>query len=189
VDVAAVRPDELEPDDDAPVAPGRNRSGLGALTATLVVLAALIAVLVVLLVRASRGDADDARIDAARAARAEALNLTTISYRTAGADLRRILGGATGKLRAQFAEEQPHFAEALGRDKSVSKGNVLAVGVVPGFTSDRAGVVIAIDATVSTVSAGGQHQSVLKHYRMAMRLVKLHGRWLVSDVAFAGAPQ
>lgn len=191
MDVAAVRPDELEPDDGAsPVGPPPQRGGVPILVAALVVLAALIVVLVLLLLQAShRGAHDDARDGAAAAARAEALNLTTISYQTADADLRRILAGATGKLRAQFAEEQPHFADSLSRDKSVSKGNVLAVGVVPGSTSDRAQVVVATDATVTTTAAGGSDQSVLKHYRMVMRLVKLHGRWLVSDVAFAGAPQ
>ena len=191
MDVAAVRPDELEPGDGAPPdGPPRNRGGVPILAAALVVLAGLIVVLVLLLLQAShRGARNDARDAAAAAARAEALNLTTISYQTADADLRRILDGATGTLRSQFAEEQPHFADALARDKSVSKGNVLAVGVAPGSTSDRAQVVVATDATVTTTAADGKDQSVLKHYRMVMRLVKLHGRWLVSDVAFAGAPQ
>ena len=130
-----------------------------ALTVTLVVLAALVAVLVHLLGVSHRDAADDVRIGAARAARAEALNLATIDYRTARADLRRILDGATGKLRAQFAEQQPHFADVMRRDKSVSKGDILAVGVVPGFTSARAQVVVAADATVTTLTAGGQHQT------------------------------
>ena len=42
---------------------------------------------------------------------------------------------------------------------------------------------------VTTTPPGKQAQSVLKHYRMVMRLVKVHGHWLVSDIAFAGAPQ
>ena len=192
MDVAAVRPDELEPEDGAPpVDPTRSRSGPAGLVAALVVVAALLAVLVVLLLQASHRNArDDARRAAAAAARAEALNLTTISYQTADADLRRILAGATGKLRSQFAQEQPRFANSLAGDKSRSKGDVLAVGVVSSSASTgTAQVVVAVDATVTTAAANGQDQSVLKHYRMVMRLVKLHGRWLVSDVAFAGAPQ
>jgi Mce-associated membrane protein len=192
VDVAAVRPDELEPDDGAPP-PGRSRSSAGpaVLVAALVALAALLAALVVLLLQASHRNArDDARRAAAAAARAEALNLTTISYQTAEADLRRILAGSTGKLRSQFAEQQPRFAQSLAGDKSRSKGDVLAVGVVNASASKgTAQVVVATDATVTTADASGKDQSVLKHYRMVMRLVKLHGRWLVSDVAFAGEPQ
>jgi hypothetical protein len=63
--------------------------------------------------------------------------------------------------------------------------------VVFGFvsTSQSAQVVVACDATVTTAASTGRDQSVLTHYRMVMHLVKLHGRWLVSDVAFAGAPQ
>ena len=192
MDVAALRSDELEPDDGAPpTSPSRSRGGSAVLVAALVVLAALVVILVVLLLQASdRNARDDARRDAAAAARSEALNLTTISYQTADADLRRILDGATGKLRGQFAAEQPRFADSLAGDKSRSKGSVLSVGVVPGSaTENEAQVVVATDATVTTAGKSGQDQSVLKHYRMVMRLVKIHGHWLVSDVAFAGEPQ
>ena len=192
MDVAALRSDELEPDDGAaPPSPSRSHGGPAVLAAALVVLAVLAAILVVLLLQASnRNTRDDARRDAAAAARAEALNLTTISYQSADTDLRRILDGATGKLRSQFAEQQPRFADSLAGDKSRSKGDVLSVGVVPGSLSNTtAQVVVATDATVTTVGSNGRDQSVLKHYRMVMRLVKVHGRWLVSDVAFAGEPQ
>jgi Mce-associated membrane protein len=192
VDVAAVRPDELEPDDGAPPPrPSRSRGGPAVLAGALVVPAALIALLVVLLLQASHGSVrDDVRQGAAAAARAEALNLTTIRYQTADADLGRILEGATGKLRGQFAQERSQFAATLARDKSRSQGSVLAVGVVTSSTSSgTARVVVAADATVTTAAANGRDESVLKHYRMVMRLVKVHGRWLVSDVAFAGEPQ
>jgi Mce-associated membrane protein len=120
---------------------------------------------------------------------AEAELLTAINAAAAGQDdLDRILAGATGQLRSQFAEQQPHFADTLQPDKSVSKGDVLSVGVVT--SSDTAAqAVVAADATVTTTPVGKQSQSVLKHYRMVMRLVKVHGHWLVSDIAFAGAPQ
>jgi len=191
VDVAALRPDELEPDDGAPRS-GQPRAsgGLAVLVTSLVLLTGLLVVLVLLLMQGSgRNSREDARQGAAAAARAEALNLTTIRYDSADADLRRILDGATGKLRSQFAEQQPQFARSLAGDKSRSRGNVLAVGVVNASASKgTAQVVVAADATVTT-DANGKDQSVLKHYRMVMRLVKIHGRWLVSDVAFAGEPQ
>lgn len=190
MDVAAVRPDELEPD-DGPAATSRSRGGTAALTVALIVLVALVVALILLLLQASaRNGRADARAAAAAAARAEALNVTTIRYQTADADLRRILAGATGKLRAQFAEEQPHFADTLAQDKSRSEGNVLAVGVVNSSAAKgTAQVVVAVDATVTTTGASGREQSVLKHYRMVMRVVRTGGRWLVSDIAFAGEPQ
>jgi Mce-associated membrane protein len=195
VDVAAVRPDELEPGDGEPSAsPGDGatggRRGVAVLGALVLVLAVLVALLVVELSGGSESSADQAAADAAAAARAEALALTTISYRSADADLDRILAGATGKLHQQFAEERPHFADTLRPDKSESKGDVLAVGVVDVAPDDgTAQVDVAADATVTTTSAAGKSRSVLKHYRMVMQLVRTDGRWLVSDVAFAGAPQ
>lgn len=180
MDVAALRTDELV---DEP------RRGSFVLPTLLVVLVALLAVFVVLLLQTSARHArDDRRQAAAAAARSEALAVTTISYQTANADLAHILAGATGKLRSQFAEEQPHFADTLQPDKSVSKGDVLSVGLVSSSDSS-AQAVVAVDATVTTAPAGKQPESVLKHYRMVMRLVKVHGHWLVSDIAFAGAPQ
>jgi Mce-associated membrane protein len=182
VDVAALRSDELV---------GR-RPGGAARALTLVLLATLLALVVslaLLVVGASaRNNRSNARDAALAAARTEALHLTTISYRTATADLARILAGATGTLRAQFAAEQPHFADTLASDKSVSVGDVLAVGIVRSSGS-TAQADVAVDATVTTTSNAGKAQSVLKHYRMVMRLVQVHGRWLVSDVAFAGEPQ
>ena len=180
MDVAALRSDELVDE--------RRRVGF-VLPALLVVFIGLLALLVVLLLQASGRNARDDRRDAvAAAARSEALAVTTISYQTANADLDRILAGATGQLRSQFAEQKPHFADTLQPDKSVSKGDVLSVGVVSSSES-TAQAVVAVDATVTTSPAGKQSQSVLKHYRMVMRLVKVHGHWLVSDIAFAGAPQ
>jgi len=155
----------------------------------LAALIALVVLLALLVIGASTRNARSAARDAAAAAaRNEALHLTTISYRTADADLARILAGATGALRAQFAAEQAHFADTLAPDKSVSTGDVLAVGIVHSSTS-AARADVAVDATVTTTGSSGKSQSVLKHYRMVMKLVKLHGHWLVSDVAFAGAPQ
>jgi Mce-associated membrane protein len=159
--------------------------------AAVAALVALTVVLVLFLLQGShRNSSTDARTAAAAAARTEALNVTTIRYQTADADLRRILAGATGKLRAQFASEQPHFADTLTRDKSRSQGDVLSVGVVSSSASKgTAQVLVAVDATVTTAGANGRDQSVLKHYRMVMRVVRTNGRWLVSDIAFAGAPQ
>jgi Mce-associated membrane protein len=195
VDVAAVRPDELNPDDE-PGSDGRRtapRTPRRALVVgtPFVLLAALLA-LGALLVAKARDHArlDDARNAALAAARSEAVNLTTIRYTSAAADLDRILAGATGKLHAQFDSERAQFPAVLQRQQSESEGSVLSAAVVS--CSDSAGtaqVVVATDANVSTASAAGKRQTVLKHYRMVMHLTRADGRWLVSDVAFAGVPQ
>lgn len=124
------------------------------------------------------------------AARQEAVNLTTIAYTSAARDLDRILNGATGGLRQQFAAQQAQFPAVLARDKSVSRGRVLSAGLISLSAHNTAArVAVATDATVSTTGGGTTAQSVVKHYRMVMQLQLVHGRWLVSDVAFAGVPQ
>ena len=188
MDVVAVRADELEPGGsaDAP----RRRGGVAAAVVVLVVLAALVAAVVVLLLRAqSRADRADTRDAVLQAARQEAVNLTTLSYKTVERDVDRILSGATGDLRKQFDAQRPAETRVLAQTKSVSRGNVLAaalVRLVP--ESDTAQAVVAADATVTSETNAGKPQSVLKHYRLVMRLQRVDGRWLVSDVAVAGRP-
>lgn len=123
------------------------------------------------------------------AARQEAVNLTTISYVSATRDLDRIIGSATGALRTQFLSQRAQFPSVLARDKSVSQGQVLSAGLISLTANRQAQVDVATDATVTTTGGGSKAQSVVKHYRMVMKLSLEHGRWLVSDVAFAGAPQ
>jgi Mce-associated membrane protein len=161
-----------------------------ALAAVLALLAVLVASLVVLVLRASAHAArDDARDAAVASARQEAVNLTTISYTTAARDLDRILAGATGPLRAKFESERTQFPTVLAREKSESRGTVLSAALVRVSVANRtAQVVVAADATVTT-GAGGSPQSAVKHFRMVMQLLRVNDRWLVSDVAFAGAPQ
>jgi Mce-associated membrane protein len=132
---------------------------------------------------------DDARQAALQAARQEAVNLTTISYETADADLGRIIAAATGTLKTQFAAQRAQFPAVLKRDKSVSVGTVLAAGVAS-QTKSTVEALVAVDAAVSndqTAKAGSR--PLVKHYRMDMKLVLVSGRWLVSQVAFAGLPQ
>jgi Mce-associated membrane protein len=164
--------------------------------AALLALLVLVAVLVVRIDHQTRArdNADTAR-NAARqgalnAASVEAANLTTIRYTSATSDVDRIIAGATGKLRAQFASERAQFPSVLARNKSTSDGTVLAAALVSlSNADDAAQVIVAADAQVSTLASNGQRQSVLKHYRMVMHLQQVNGHWLVSDVAFAGVPQ
>lgn len=183
MDVAAVRPAELEP-------PQRRTGPRLFLVAPVVALVALL-VLDAVLFTQPRGRSTHDRLASAvlTAARQEAVNLTTISYTSAGHDLDRIIAASTGGLRTQFLSQRAQFPAVLARDKSVSRGQVLSAGLISLTGSTQARVDVATDATVTTTGGGGTPQSVLKHYRMVMKLSLVHGRWLVSDVAFAGAPQ
>lgn len=153
-------------------------------------LAALIAVLVWLFLQVhSYDDRNSARTAALTAARIEATNLMTISYRTANRDLDRIINGATGQFRTQFETQKKQFPDVLAKAKSVAVGQIITSGLVS-LRGSTAHVVIAIDQTVSNAQTTAAHQSEqLKHYRIVMTLKHIRGRWLASDVAFAGTPQ
>lgn len=129
---------------------------------------------------------DAARQAALQAARQQAVNMTTISYQTADRDLGRIIAAATGTLKTQFAAQQKSFPDVLRKQKSISVGTVLAAGVA-GQTGSKVEALVAVDAAVRNATSGSE--AVVKHYRMDMTLVRSGGRWLVSEVAFAGLPQ
>jgi Mce-associated membrane protein len=169
----------------------QRRGGGGVRLVPVVVLIAVLAADAVLFFR-PRGDSTHDVVSRAvlTAARQEAVNLTTISYTSAARDLDRIVAGATGGLRQQFEAQRAQFPAVLSRDKSVSRGWVLSAGLISlSDHNDAAQVAVATDATVSTTGGGTTPQSVVKHYRMVMKLQLVRGRWLVTDVAFAGVPQ
>ena len=168
-------------------AAGPRRRGLVAALA--VVLLALL-VTVGLLWRGVRAEdrRQDVRQQALAVATQEGVNLTSISYLTADRDLGRIVDRATGTLKSQFESQRAGFPAVLAKEKSVSAGRVLATAVAS-QDGDSAQVLVAVDATVTTTPAGGRSVSVVKHYRMNMRVQRVKGRWLVSQVAFAGVPQ
>ena len=129
---------------------------------------------------------DEARQAALQAARQQAVNMTTISYETADRDLGRIIAAASGTLKTQFEAQKKSFPGVLRQQKSISVGTVLAAGVA-GQTGNKVEALVAVDAAVRNATSGSS--AVVKHYRMDMTLVRSGGRWLVSEVAFAGLPQ
>jgi Mce-associated membrane protein len=186
-DVPPVEPEAVELEPFELAAPARSSGVLLSIALGLVLIVLLGAVGWLAMDARDRRTHDDSRQAALQAARQEAVNLTTISYQTADADLGRIIAAATGTLKTQFQAQRAQFPTVLARDKSVSVGTVLAAGVA----SQSAGTVealVAVDASVSN-AASEKTGPVVKHYRMDMKLVRVGGHWLVSQVAFAGLPQ
>lgn len=181
-----------EESDPAGASTGRRRSPL--LTASAALLFAGLTVAAVLLGlhdTASSSPAPPAAGSLAQqqaalaAARAEAVALTTISWRTTAQDLDRILAGSTGSLHQKFELERAHLG-ALRRSHSVSTGTALSSGLQSlNPTTGAAQVLVAVDATIS----GPGSSPVVKHYRMVLTLRRITGHWLADNVAFAGVPQ
>jgi Mce-associated membrane protein len=139
--------------------------------------------------RSANARLDDTREQVVGVARQEAVNLMSISYNTASADLARILKLAAGSVAKQFASQRGTINNYLGQAKSTSRGQVKSAGL-QSLGKDRAIVLVAADATVSNnESSGAGLKDVVKHYRMSMTLQRVHGQWLVSDIGFDGAAQ
>ena len=162
--------------------------GLGAAlrrTAPVVLLAGLAGLAAPLALRVSAGhDRDSERAAVLAAASDEVTSLMNISYASAVRDLDRVIAGATGDLRRQFAVQRAH-ASALGQSKSVLTGAVVSTGLLWLHSSES--TARAVVAAEGTDSAGGAQPS-LRHYRWVLTLRHVGDRWLVADAALEGVP-
>lgn len=121
---------------------------------------------------------DEARGAAVAAARQEIVNLDSLSWSTIDEDLKRVLDGATGTFKDQFARAQKDLKPVVVQRKSVSTATVLYAGVVRADT-DTATVLVAVDRTVKDST---DPQGAVAHDRWRVDLEKHGGRWLVSDL-------
>lgn len=156
-----------------------------------VALSMLVTAVVMLTFRSNaRAAESDARNAALGVARQEALNLTSLSYERADADLDDIVGLATGELRKRFEAEREGLPGVLAREESTSTGTIRSAGLIR-LSDDRreAQASVAVDAEISNAKTRKAGQPVVEHYRMVLQLRLIDGAWLVSDVAFAGTPQ
>lgn len=128
--------------------------------------------------------ADEARREAVlSAARQQALNFTTIGYKTVDKDIDRVIDGSTGDFKASYEQNRKTIKETVTKNKSTSKGQVLSSGVKT-IDKDSAVALVVVDAQVTNVA---HKKPSLQNYRMQFDLAKLdNGDWLVSGVEFVG---
>jgi Mce-associated membrane protein len=148
-----------------------------------VVVLALLVGGVVLLPRWQDARAEEARYDdVLRAATAEVIAFTTLDYRDIDPSIERVLTGATGDFKKQFSSSRTQLEQLSKQNESVSKGQVLKVGVVS-MDDDSARVVVVADSSVTNVNAPDPQP---RHYRLQLDLVRRGDRWLTSDLQFVG---
>jgi Mce-associated membrane protein len=87
-----------------------------------------------------------------QAARQGALNLTTIDWQRADADVQRILDSSTGEFYDDFAKRSQPFIELVKQAKSTSVGTVSEAGL-ESQTADTAQVLVAVSVTTSYAGA------------------------------------
>jgi Mce-associated membrane protein len=112
--------------------------------------------------------------------RQAAINLTTISYTEAEADVSRILDSATGTFRDEFQQRSAPFIDVVKRAQSTSQGSVTAAGL-ESVDGDQAQVIVAV--SVKTANAGVPEQQP-RGWRMRLAIQKVGDTAKVSDVQF-----
>src|ERR1700758_1473643 len=115
-----------------------------------------------------------------QAARQGALNLTTIDWQRADADVKRILDGATGEFYDDFSKRSEPFIELVKQVKSTTVGTVTEAGL-EAETASTAQVLVAVD--VKTSYAGAPDQDP-RAWRMRISVQKVGDEDKVSNVEF-----
>jgi Mce-associated membrane protein len=111
------------------------------------------------------------------AAGAHALSLLSLSYKTADADVRRILDTTTGKARADYAATYAGLKKITIADKVVQYGALRATGLVS-IKGGTARVLVVADGVITWQGSKSQD----RFYRWTMDLSKVGGKWLVAAV-------
>jgi membrane-associated HD superfamily phosphohydrolase len=125
-------------------------------------------------------NAEDRRTQVESAARQETVNLINVDYKQAQQASDRILSGATGALKDEWATTAAkQFLDAIVKGKAVQTVQTVHAGVV-NLDSDSAETIVSISAVVVTPQVPN---GVQRNYRFSMELTKVGDRWLVAKVA------
>lgn len=114
------------------------------------------------------------------AARQGAVNLTTINYTRADADVQRILNGSTGEFYSNFQQRSPAFIDVVRRMQSQSEGKVTEAGL-QSQQGEQAQVLVAVMVKTSSVGAPDQP---LRAWRMRISVQKVSADAKMSNVEF-----
>jgi Mce-associated membrane protein len=115
-----------------------------------------------------------------RVGRQGALNLTTIDWQHADADMRRILDSATGSFYDDFSKRSKPFVEVVQKAQSKSVGTVNEAGL-ESQAGDEAQVMVAVSVVTTNV---GEPEAEPRHWRMRISVKKVGDDAKVSNVAF-----
>jgi Mce-associated membrane protein len=124
--------------------------------------------------------ADEERNLFLQVGRQGALNLTTIDWQQADANVQRILDSATGTFYDDFEKRSKPFVEVVKQAQSKSVGTIAEAGLES--ESDNAAQVL-VAVTVKTSNAGAPEQSP-RAWRMRISVQKVGDEAKVSNVEF-----
>ncbi|OBK63215.1 Mce protein [Mycobacterium colombiense] len=113
-------------------------------------------------------------------ARQGALNLTTIDYQHADADVQRVLDSATGGFYDDFSHRSKPFIEVVKKAQSTSVGTITEAGM-ESQSGNEAQVLVAVSVKTSNLGAADQDP---RYWRMRITVQKVGNEAKVSNVVF-----
>jgi len=126
--------------------------------------------------------ADEGRNLFLQVGRQGALNLTTIDWQQADANVQRILDSATGTFYDDFQKRAGPFVEVVKQAQSKSVGTIAEAGLEPNSITDN-GAQVLVAVTVKTSNAGAPDQQP-RSWRMRISVQKVGDEAKVSNVEF-----
>lgn len=158
----------------------------GAVVAALAVLAVVLLVLVLNQPDVKRVD-DKATFSslekgALAAARQEVVKLTTLSPKTAKAQVKSLLGDATGSFRKDLSKIASQLEQAVVKAKVTTQGKIVESGV-QSTNSDQQTVTVLVAASQQVKNASAPDGEP-RSYRMTVTMQRTNGKWLVANMAF-----
>lgn len=117
-----------------------------------------------------------------QAGRQAALNLTTIDYTEADADIRRILDSATGTFHDDFQQRSQPFIDLVKQTQSKSEGTITEAALESQHP-DQANVLVAVSVKTS-LGAAPQQDAPIRAWRMRIGLQLVDQVAKVADVQF-----
>ena len=167
---------EPTPPSEKPIAPSLRVTLFGVVM--VVVLAGLVGWLGFRVYQSHQAQAQ--RSQFLQVARQGALNLTTIDWQHAEADVHRILDGATGEFYDDFAKRSQPFIEVLKKAQAKTVGTITEAGL-ESQTTDSAQALVIVSVQTSN---NGEAEQVPKEWRMRIDVQKVGDQVKVSDVGF-----
>jgi Mce-associated membrane protein len=125
--------------------------------------------------------ADEQRKLFLQVGRQGALNLTSIDFQQADADVQRILDSATGTFYDDFQKRAQPFIDVVKQAQSKSVGTIAEAGLESETENQQAQVLVAV--TVKTSNAGAPEQEP-RAWRMRITVEKVGDEAKVSNVEF-----
>lgn len=127
-------------------------------------------------------EAASARAGALAAGKQLAVNFVTMNHATFDADSARVLAGATGDFRKEYAESVAKLKPVVVQNKTVSKVERAEASLVSA-DADSAKVIVGVVAPTTNAAATTPE---MKTYRLRLDLARVGAEWKVSSLDFVG---